>query len=125
MQNPDEMKQWAKQLGRMRVSAFFFGLSVVAFIPVINEESDIFSHVLDDYLIIGISVVAIIVLAMMWKKQEMPQLRRTNNILFVLAVVALAIAFMALAIESGDSTDVADDIPKLIFSIFLIVNRFV
>ncbi len=72
-----------------------------------------FSQVLDDYLIIVVSVIALVVATSRWRRKSLTQLMKTNNILLVLSIAAVLVALVALVIESGDANEMADDITKL------------
>lgn len=114
-----------KELGRRRVFAFFWVFVLFAISNVVNEENDIFLHVVDDYTDIVLAVVAIIVLVAMWKKSDLKSLKRTNNIFTILAVVLIAATLFAITQEIGDPTDFGNEIPTLFFGIFMLANRFV
>jgi hypothetical protein len=118
-------KSLTKWLGRNRVSAFFWAFALVALLNVITEENDIFLHVVDDYADIAIIVVALALLAMWWKKQSPSQLKRTGNAMAVLAVLLILATIFAITQEIGDPTDFGNEIPTLLFGIFLLINRFV
>ncbi len=113
-----------KELGRRRVFAFFWVFVVVAIANTINEENDIFLHVVDDYTDIVLATIAIVVLVMWWKRSSMKDLRMTNNILTVLAVGLIIATIFAITQEMGDPTDFGNEIPTLFFGIFMLLNRF-
>ncbi len=114
-----------KWLARNRVYAFFWAFVIVAIANTINEENDIFLHVVDDYADIIIAVVALALLAMWWKKTTPSQLKMTSNVMAVLSVLLLLATFYAISQEMGDAADFANEIPTLFFGIFLLINRFV
>ena len=118
-------KSVIKELGRRRVFIFFWGFVIVAIANVIGEESDMFIHVLDDYLDIILAVVAIAIIVAMWRKQTAPQLRRVNNIASILAVLLVLVTIYAISVEIGDPADFGNEIPTLLFGITMLVNRFV
>jgi hypothetical protein len=121
----DDQRQVVKQLNRRHTYGFFFALFAVTFVEVIGSESDQFLHMLDDIIIVSASAIAIVVIVVMWKKHSLPQLKMTNNVLFALAIVFTLSAVFAVMVESGDPTDLGDDIPKLFISVALLLNRFV
>jgi cytochrome bd-type quinol oxidase subunit 2 len=122
---PDDLKSWAKQVGRVRVFAFFWVFALVAILNVVTEENDIFLHVVDDYTDIILAVVAIILLAVYWRKKSTQSLKTANNILTVLAVLLILATIFAITQEINDPTDFGNEIPTLFFGIFMIANRFV
>ncbi len=113
-----------KELGRRRVFAFFWVFVLFAIGNVVGEENDIFLHVVDDYADITLAVIAIIVLAVYWKRSSIKDLRMTNNILTVLAVGLILATIFAITQEMGDPTDFGNEIPTLFFGIFMLANRF-
>lgn len=117
-------KDTIRELGRRRVFAFFWVFTLFAIGNAVNEENDIFLHVADDYTDIILAVVAIVVLVLWWKRSSMKDLRMTNNILTVLAVLLIAATIFAITQEMGDPADFGNEIPTLFFGIFMIANRF-
>ncbi len=113
-----------RELGRRRVFAFFWVFVLVAIANTINEENDIFLHVIDDYADIALAIIAIVVLVMWWKRSSMKNLRMTNNTLTVLAVGLIIATVFAITQEMGDPTDFGNEIPTLFFGIFMLLNRF-
>ena len=107
------------------VYLFFWAFVVVAISKVIAEENDLFLHVADDYVDIILAVIAIAILAVMWRKKSTPSLRRANNIATILAVALIAAAIFAITQEVGDPADIGNEIPTLFFGIFMIAIRFV
>ena len=122
--SPEEQKQNTRQVGRARVFAFFWVFALVAILNVVTEENDIFLHVIDDYVDIALAVVAIAILAMLWRKKSTQSLRTANNIAAVLAVLLIAMTLFAITQEIGDPTDFGNEIPTLFFGIFMLANRF-
>ncbi|MDA4124124.1 MAG: hypothetical protein OK438_01545 [Thaumarchaeota archaeon] len=120
-------KDWQKQAGRRRVFGFFWIFFGVAIVQTLSSEGDTFIHVVDNYIDIALVVVAVIVLLAWWKKSSTKDLQMVNNILSVLAVILLVLAIVTLAGLTGETTaeDLADDIPTLLFGIFMLINRFV
>jgi heme A synthase len=109
----------------MRVYAFFWTFVLVAIANVITEENDVFLHVVDDYTDITLAVVAIIIIAMWWKKRSPAELKRTNNVLAVLSVLLILATLFAITQEIGDPADFGNEIPTLLFGFWLLINRFV
>ncbi len=121
--SPD--KETVKELGRRRVFAFFWVFVLFAISNVVGEENDIFLHVLDDYVDIALSIVAIVVLVVWWKRSSVKELKMANNIFTVLAVGLVLATLFAITQEMGDPTDFGNEIPTLFFGIFMLANRFV
>lgn len=122
MESGSNVSKW---LGRTRVFAFFWAFALVAIANVITEESDIFLHGVDDYTDIILAIVALIIIAVWWKKQTPAELKRTNNVLTVLAAVLILATIFAITQESGDPTDFGNEIPTLLFGVFMLINRIV
>lgn len=114
-----------KWLARNRVFAFFWTFALIAILNTVTEENDIFLHVVDDYADIAIIVVALALLAMWWKKKDPSQLKRTGNVMAVFAVLLILATIFAITQEYGDPADFGNEIPSLLFGIFLLINRFV
>ncbi len=118
-------KSLTRWLGRNRVFAFFWTFALIAILSTVQEENDIFLHVVDDYADIVIIVVAIALLAMWWKKKSPQQLKMTGNVMAVLAVLLILATVYAITQEYTDPMDFGNEIPTLLFGIFLLINRFV
>lgn len=114
-----------KELGRRRVFAFFWAFTLLAIGNTAMGESDIFLHVVDDYADVALAVVALVVLAIWWKRKSFKNIRLTNNLMTVLAVLMLLATVFAITQEMGDPEDFGNEIPTLLFAIFMVVNRFV
>jgi hypothetical protein len=124
MSSDREQKDWARQVGRSRVFMFFWAFAVVAIGNVIGEENDMLLHVIDDYVDIVLAVIAIVVLVRVWKKGT-AALKRANDVSAVLAVMLIAMTIFAITQEIGDPADFGNEIPTLLFGIFMLINRFV
>jgi membrane-bound acyltransferase YfiQ involved in biofilm formation len=114
-----------RELGRRRVFFFvsiFFALALGGLIP---EEGDMLLHVLDEYAIVTISIVAIILLLAWRNKQSLAELKKQHNIIFILFIVALIFKLYAFTVEAGDPQDFGDEIPVAIGLIMTLANRFV
>jgi hypothetical protein len=115
----------SKWLGRNRVSAFFYAFALVAILNTVTEENDMFLHVIDDYADIAIIIVALALLALWWKKTSPAQLKMTQNVMAALAVALVLATIFAITQEYSDPTDFGNEIPTLLFGVFLLINRFV
>lgn len=104
---------------------FFYALLLVAISDTAISESDTFLRAIDDYVAIILAVVALAVLFGWWKRQSLSDLRRGSNIVTVLAVLVLLATIFAITQEIGDPKDFGNEIPSVIFSIFLLINRFI
>jgi len=83
------------------------------------------THALDDYAILAISVVALVVIGAMWKKQPLAGLRKQHNILLVLLIVALVFQIYAFVAEANDSTDLGNEYPSLTILVLMVINKFI
>jgi glucan phosphoethanolaminetransferase (alkaline phosphatase superfamily) len=113
-----------KQLNRRHTFGVFFAVLAVIFVEVINAEAPEFLHMLDDIVIVAASIIAVVVILAMRNRRSLPQLKRTNNILFILAIVFTIFSIFAVIVEAGDPADLGDDIPKIFISLALLANRF-
>ena len=120
-----EKKKLAKELSRRRLSTIGFATALVATIFTITDEDDIFLHALDDYAIVTLSIVALILILAWRKRESLEDLRKLNNVSLMIAVVLLVFVIFAFTQEINDASDFGDDPAQLIFLILLIVNRFV
>jgi hypothetical protein len=120
-----EQSKVSKQVQRMRVYAVFFLAAFGATIFTLTEENDIFLHALDDYVLIALSVIALVIFAMKHKDEALGSLKRTNNILLILAVIELLAVVFAFSQEINDPSDFGNDPGQLFLALALIVNRFV
>jgi putative effector of murein hydrolase LrgA (UPF0299 family) len=64
----------------------------------------------------------VIIIAVTWRKSILPSMKRVNMIGTIIGVVILLASIMAVVVENGNTTDVADDFPGIILAIFLIIN---
>jgi len=118
-------KLQVKQIGRRRVNGFFYGLLLVAIFNTVFEESDITSHVADDVADIVLAAVGLLLILAWRKRTSISDLRKINNILAVLAVLVVVATIYAITQEYTDPMDFGNEIPTLIFGIFLLINRFI
>jgi hypothetical protein len=132
MQNPPvrceskmaEDRKVNRELGKRRVFLFAAAFLALALPGVIGEESDIFLHALDEYVILTLAVVAIVLIVVFRKKVSLAELRKQHNILLVLFIIALIFKINAIMVESADPSDFGDEIPIFILLVLTIVNRF-
>ncbi len=113
-----------RELGRRRVFFFISIFLALALGGLIPEESDIFLHALDEYAIVAISIIAVILLIAWRKKQSLAELKKQHNIILVLFLIALAFKLYAFPVEMSDPMDFGDEIPVLIGLLLTIGNRF-
>lgn len=117
-------KSLKRELGRRRVFFFVAAFLALALGGLIPEEADVFLHALDEYAIVALSVIALILLVAWRNKQSLADLKRQNNIILVLFVVALVFKLYAFTVEISDPADFGDEIPILIGLLLTIANRF-
>jgi uncharacterized membrane protein len=120
-----EEKTLRRELGRLRVFAFVAVFIVVGLAGQLNEESDIFLHALDEYALIGLSIVVIILVVAWRKKQGIADLKKQLNIYEVLFVIMLIFKIFAIFQEIGDPSDFGNEPPILILLILTLLSRFV
>lgn len=121
---PPEKKLLMKELAKRRLSLIFFGAVFIATIFTISDEADLPLHSLDDYAIVVLSIVALLLVLVWRKKQSLPDLKKLNNILLIISVVLVVFVVFAITQEINDVTDFADDPAQLILLLVLIINRF-
>lgn len=114
-----------KQYGIRRAFALLFGLVIAEIANHTVGESDMFLHAIDDYIDIVAAVIALAVILLWWKRDSLPELKKTNNVLTALAVVVILATIFAITQESSDPEDFGNEIPTLIYGIFLLINRFI
>ncbi len=120
-----EEKALTREFGRRRVYIFVSAWLLLALGGVINEESDIFLHALDEYVIFALVVIAAILFVIWRKKQSLSELKKQHNIIWILFVVALVFKVYAIYVEAADPTDFGNEIPIFILLILTLVNRFI
>ena len=119
-----EEKTMRRDLGRLRVFAFTAIFLAVALVGVINEELDIFLHALDEYAIIGLSIVVILLVVVWRKKRTLSDLKMQLNVYEVLFLVMLIFKIFAFIQEIADPTDFGNEPPLLILLILTLIQRF-
>jgi hypothetical protein len=91
----------------------------------VGLEGDMLAHSLDDYAILALSIMALLVIGAMWKKQSFAGLRKQHNILLALLILALIFQIYAFIAESNDPTDLGNEYPSLTILILMIINKFI
>ena len=112
-------------LGRLRVFAFVAVSLAALTLGVINEESDIFFHALDEYAIFTLSIAVLLLLVVWRKKRTLADLMMQLNVFEVLFLIMLAFKIFAFTQEMSDPTDFGDEVPLFIVLIFALIQRFV
>lgn len=118
-------KSVIRELAKRRVFIFFSVLIVAVLGNTLMEESDMFLHALDDYVLVGIAIIVLILIAAWRKKSSLSELKRQHNIILILFIIALAFQIYAFPQEIGDPVDFGNEIPSLILLILVFINRFV
>lgn len=114
----------SKLLGRRRVFLYF---AVLLFITMLLDglgELDVSIHAVDDIGIAIVSIIGVIILAAMWKKDSTGSLRMQNNIFIGLTVIMILLQIFGILVEKASPADFGDDIPILIGLIILLLNGF-
>ena len=118
-------KSVVREISRRRVFIFVSVFLVLGGVGTILEESDMFLHAIDDYAMVALAIIALLGFVMWRNKLSLAELRRQNNILTALFVVALIFKVYGAMVEMGDASDFGDEIPLLIAFVLTIANRFV
>ena len=118
-------KSIAREQAKRRVFIVLFIVLVEILGAFIGIENDMLAHSIDDYAILAISAIGLLVIAAMWKKQSLASLKKQHNILLALLIVALAFQIYAFVAESNDPTDLGNEYPSLTILLLMIVNKFV
>jgi hypothetical protein len=71
-----DLKTLARELAKRRAFIFLFIPLILTLFFFITLEQDMFIHALDDYAIITLSIVALILIGVSWKKQTLEQLEK-------------------------------------------------
>jgi hypothetical protein len=114
-----------KELGRRRVFIFFWSFVLIAIANTVNEENDIALHVVDDYADIALAIIALALIVVWRNRKSLKDLKKLNNALTVMAVLLILATIFAITQEYTDPTDFGNEIPTLLFGIWLVINRFV
>jgi hypothetical protein len=120
-----EEKSVARELAKRRAFIVLFIVLIEIVGAFIGLEGDMFAHALDDYAILAISIVALLVVGGMWKKQSLAALRKQHNILLGLLIVALAFQIYGFIAESNDPTDLGNEFPSLTILVLMLINKFI
>ena len=118
-------KSIARELAKRRAFIVLFVVLIEILGAFIGIENDMIAHSIDDYVILAISVVGLLVIVAMWKKQSLASLKKQHNILLALLLVALAFQIYAFIAESNDPTDLGNEYPSLTILLLMIVNKFI
>jgi hypothetical protein len=118
-------KSVVRELSRRRVFVFISVFLVLGGVGIIVEESDMFLHAIDDYAMVALAIIALLGFAVWRNRLSLADLRKQNNILTALFVVALIFKLYGTMAEMGDASDFGDEIPLLIAFVLTIANRFV
>ena len=120
-----EEKSIARELAKRRAFIVLFIVLIEIVGAFVNLEGDMLAHSLDDYAILVISIIGLLVIAAMWKKQSLAGLKKQHNILLVLLIVALVFQIYGFIVESNDPTDLGNEYPSLTILLLMIVNKFI
>lgn len=104
---------------------FFTVFLALALLATIGEESDMLLNALDDYVLVGITIVTLILIYVMRNKDSTVELRKQSNWITILFVIALIVQIFAIFQELHDPADFGNGIPSLMLILFVLVNRFV
>ncbi len=118
-------KSIARELAKRRAFIVLFIVLIEIVGAFIGLEGDMLAHALDDYAILAISVVALVVIGAMWKKQSLAGLRKQHNILLALLIVALVFQIYAFVAEANDPTDLGNEYPSLTILVLMVINKFI
>ena len=121
----NDEKSVARELAKRRAFIVLFIVLIEILGAFIGIENDMIAHSIDDYAILAISVIGLLVIAAMWKKQSLASLKKPHNILLALLIVAMAFQIYAFIAESNDPTDLGNEYPSLTILLLMIVNKFV
>lgn len=120
-----EDQHLVKELSRRRVYIFLALFTALAFGGLLREESDQFLHVLDEYVLVGGSLV-ILFLSWKWRATHSLAALKSQHVIFtMLLMVMLIFQIAALSLEISDPADFGNDIPSLILVIVTILNKFI
>jgi hypothetical protein len=121
----NDQKSLLREFSRRRVNTFFSGVLFVVFLAVsILERADV-SDLIDDGGVAVLAIIGIVIIAARWKKNTPIELRSTNTIIMVFAVIMVLLTLYGLYNESADPTAFGDDPAQLIVSIAFLLNRFI
>lgn len=124
VQGPTDQKGLVRELAKRRAFIFLFIPIIITLAFFITLEQDMLLHALDDYVIISLSIISLILIGASWKKQSLGQLKKQHNIIFAFLVIALAFQIFGVLVEAGDSEDFGNEVPSLVALILMFINRF-
>jgi hypothetical protein len=122
---PPSIDATAVELRRRRVFLFFGAVLIFAVAGLLFEESDMWTHAIDDVALVGVGLAILILLVWGRREEALAAVRRQNNLVTVLLVVALAFQIAAFPIEMSDAMDFGNEPPLLIVLVIAIANRFI
>ncbi|MDA4114500.1 MAG: hypothetical protein OK474_10685 [Thaumarchaeota archaeon] len=111
--------------GRARVYAVLYSFVVLMFAYVSYSEGEDLVTSFDDLAVVVVGLVALGFIAMRRRRPSLCSLGRLNNILFIMGLWMVVFSIFAFEIEAGFPEDLADEIPKVIVSTLLLINRLV
>jgi hypothetical protein len=120
----NEAKLVTKFLGRRRVFTII-SVWLLVLLEVAMMEGDELLHAFDDYSVVAIAAITIILVFMWRHKTSLAELKKQTNIITALFVVGLAVKLFAVIVEASDAADFGDEIPLFVLMIIMVVNRFV
>ncbi len=120
-----EEKSMRRDLGRLRVFAFVAVFIIIGLAGQLNEESDILLHALDEYALIALSIVVLLLVVVWRKKRTVGDLKMQLNVFEVLFIIMLVFKIFAFTQEIGDPNDFGDEIPVFILLVLTVIQRFV
>jgi hypothetical protein len=120
-----EQTNLLREFSRRRVNLFFSAVILAAFLGVFVAERADVSDIIDDGGLVALAVIAIVIIALRWKKNTPIQLKSTNTMIMVIALVMIALTFYGLYNEIGDQIAFGDDIAQLIVTVTFLLNRFI
>ena len=118
-------KSIARELAKRRAFIVLFIVLIEIVGAFVNLEGDMLAHALDDYAILAISIIGLLVIGTMWKKQSLAGLKKQHNILLVLLLIAIVFQVYGFIAESNDPTDLGNEFPSLTILLLMVVNKFI
>ena len=126
MKSVSEDKSIVRELGKRRVFIFFsVAIAIVFAVDAILVESDTLAFMLDDFGLVGISILSLALLAIWRNRRSLNELRSQHNIIAVLFVIAVLFKIYGIMVEMGHPDDFGNEIPGLIILLTVVLNRFV
>ncbi len=120
-----EEKSITRDVGRLRVFAFAAVFLATALVGQLNEESDVLLHALDEYAVIALSILVLLLMVVWRSKRNLSDLKMQLNVYEGLFLVMLIFKIFAVTQEIGDPTDFGNEPPVLIGLIIALIQRFV